>query len=88
MTSLKDIVNEASYLAVKFDQVGHTHRAIQCYRISVRFLMRLRDQSGEDKAHINAKILEYQQRIEELYEIQKKKKQQLCKVALIPDKNK
>ncbi|AGE89973.1 hypothetical protein SlsnVgp118 [Spodoptera littoralis nucleopolyhedrovirus] len=75
---MQAIVDEALYLADKFESLGHTHRAIQCYRICCKFLTRMENADEH-------KLEECRRHIERLQDVQKKRKTQLCKISLIRD---
>lgn len=68
---MSDMTNaaEAASLAVRFDQMGDTEKAVECYRTAARLLDRARDSvPPERRAGIREKVQEYLERATTLQE--------------------
>lgn len=62
---MSDLLNaaEAASLAVQFDQMGETDKAVECYRTAARSLDRARDSvPPEKRQEIREKVQEYLER--------------------------
>ncbi|XP_028163576.1 calpain-7-like isoform X7 [Ostrinia furnacalis] len=68
---MSDLINarEAASLAIQFDQMGETDKAVECYRTAARILDRARDSvSLERRSEIREKVQEYLKRANALQE--------------------
>lgn len=68
---MSDIANaaEAASLAVQFDKMGETDKAVECYRTAARLLDRVRDSVPQERrAGIREKVQEYLERATTLQE--------------------